>query len=170
MEQPAGIFFSLFSRRTAEGRFSFSKAGRIEITRNHIPIVTVLPAKTLSGRRKGTKSYRETGGGTHMKINPAAAYQAYNKVTEHNHSTPRRPELRVQAPAQRAGNTDQIQISPEATRQREVEQLTQSILAEIREPASPQRLDSLRTAVQNHTYHVPTVDLVDAVMKQWFVA
>ena len=51
-----------------------------------------------------------------------------------------------------------------------MEQLTQSILAEIREPASPQRLDSLRAAVQNHTYHVPTVDLVDAVMKQWFVA
>lgn len=105
-----------------------------------------------------------------MKINPATAYQAYNKVTEHTHTTPRRPELRPEVAAQKAGNTDQIQISPEATRQREVEQLTQSILSQIREPASPQRLESLRTAVQNKTYHIPTGDLVDAVMKQWFVA
>lgn len=106
-----------------------------------------------------------------MKINPTAAFQAYNKITERSHAALRRQDyLRGEAPVQKAENTDQIQISPEAARQREVEQLTHSIMSQIQEPASPQRLESLRTAVQNKTYHVPTGDLVDAVMKQWFVA
>jgi len=105
-----------------------------------------------------------------MKINPTAAYQAYNKISERSYTAPRRQDLRGEAPVQKPGNTDQIQISPEAARQREVEQLTHSIMSQIREPASPQRLESLRTAVQNGTYHIPTGDLVDAVMKQWFAA
>ena len=55
--------------------------------------------------------------------------------------------------------------SQEATRQLEVEQLSRSILAEIREPASAERLESLRNAVQKGEYNVPTDRLVDAVMR-----
>ena len=72
-------------------------------------------------------------------------------------------------PAQKAENTDRIHISPEASRQLEVEQLSRSILSEIREPASQERLESLRSAIQKGTYNVPTGELVDAVIRH-FVA
>ena len=46
-----------------------------------------------------------------MKINPTAAFQAYNKMAEHNRS-PRQAELSADDKMQRGGHTDQIQISP----------------------------------------------------------
>ena len=103
-----------------------------------------------------------------MKINPSGAYQAYNKISKRSYAASRRQDYQAEDPAQKTENTDRFRISPEAARQREVEQLTSSIMSQIREPASPQRLDSLRAAVQNKTYNIPTGDLVDAVMKQWF--
>ena len=103
-----------------------------------------------------------------MKINPTAAYQAYNKISEHSHAA-RRLGAASELPAQKAENTDRIHISPEASRQLEVEQLSRSILAEIREPASQERLESLRSAIQKGTYNVPTGELVNAVMRH-FVA
>ena len=99
-----------------------------------------------------------------MKINPTAAYQAYNKISEHSHAA-RRLGAASELPAQKAENTDRIHISPEASRPLEVEQLSRSILAEIREPASAERLESLRNAVQKGEYNVPTDRLVDAVMR-----
>jgi len=103
-----------------------------------------------------------------MKISPTAAYQAYNKISEHT-AAARRTASVSELPAPKAENTDRIHISPEASRQLEVEQLSRSILSEIREPASPERLESLRSAVQKGTYNVPTGELVDAVMRH-FVA
>ena len=38
-------------------------------------------------------------------------------------------------------------------------------MAEIREPASPERLEALRNAVQKGEYNIPTDQLVDAVMR-----
>ncbi len=96
-----------------------------------------------------------------MKINPTAAYQAYNKISEHSHAA-RRLGAASELPAQKAENTDRIHISPEASRQLEVEQLSRSILSEI-------RLESLRSAIQKGTYNVPTGELVNAVMRH-FVA
>ncbi len=97
-----------------------------------------------------------------MKINPTAAYQAYNKYGR----APRKVGPLGEIPAaEKAGKTDRIQISQEATRQLEVEQLSRSILAEIREPASAERLESLRNAVQKGEYNIPTGELVDAVMR-----
>ena len=105
-----------------------------------------------------------------MKVSPSAALQAYNKIGKRSYASSRRQDPQGEEPVQKVEYTDQFRISPEAARQREVEQLTGSIMAQIREPASPQRLDSLRAAVQNKTYNIPTGDLVDAVMKQWFTA
>ena len=99
-----------------------------------------------------------------MKLNPSAAVHAYNKISERNAQIPRRTELPVERTVQRVAHTDKVQISPEGARKAEAQQLTRSIMAEIREPASPQRLESLRTAVANGSYHVPTAKLVDAVM------
>ena len=100
-----------------------------------------------------------------MKINPSAALQAYGKIPDYGHA-PRRTGtvMETQSP-QKAGVTDRIQISPQATRQLEVEQLSRSILAEIKEPASQERLETLRNAIQKGEYHVPTSQLVDAVMR-----
>ena len=78
-----------------------------------------------------------------MKINPAAAYQAYNRISDHTHS-PRRTGQYPEGGALKAGNTDQIQISHEGTRKMEAEQLSRSIMAEIREPASPERIEAVR--------------------------
>lgn len=103
-----------------------------------------------------------------MKINPTAAYQAYGKISDRSYAFTRRQDYQMEEQVQKVEYTDRFRISPEAARQREVEQLTSSIMSEIREPTDPQRLDSLRTAVQNKTYNIPTGDLVDAVMKQWF--
>ncbi len=104
-----------------------------------------------------------------MKINPTAAFQAYNKMAEHNRS-PRQAELSADDKMQRGGHTDQIQISPEGARKMEIDQLTKAIVSETRTPASPERLEKLRTAVRNGTYHIPTGDLADAVMRHWFIA
>ena len=103
-----------------------------------------------------------------MKINPAAAYQAYHRISDHTHS-PRRTGQYPEGGALKAGNTDQIQISHEGTRKMEAEQLSRSIMAEIREPASPERIEVLRRAVQSGSYRVPTGELVDAVIRH-FVA
>ena len=99
-----------------------------------------------------------------MKINPAAAYQAYNRISDHTHS-PRRTGQYPEGGALKAGHTDQIQISHEGTRKMEAEQLSRSIMAEIREPASPERIEDLRRAVQSGSYRVPTGELVDAVIR-----
>lgn len=103
-----------------------------------------------------------------MKINPTAAYQAYNRISERNR-TLRRTGLAAEGMAPKAGNTDQIQISHEGARLVEAEQLSRSIMAEIQEPASPERIESLRRAVQSGSYNVPTDRLVDAVIRH-FVA
>ena len=103
-----------------------------------------------------------------MNINPAAALNAYNKVTERTQPVRPTEQSRPEDAAQRAGHTDQIDISPEGARQNEIEQVTRSILSEIKEPASDERIEALRTAMQNGTYHVPTETLVDEVMKHWF--
>lgn len=104
-----------------------------------------------------------------MKINPTAAYQAYNKISDYGHTLRRTGAAGETPAAEKSGKTDRIQISQEATRQLEVEQLSRSILSEIREPASQERLESLRSAIQKGTYNVPTGELVNAVMRH-FVA
>lgn len=102
-----------------------------------------------------------------MKINPAA-FQAYNKVAEYGHPA-RQADPPVEEPALRANHTDQIQISPEGARKMEISQLTRAIMAQSAEPASPQRLEQLRTAIRNGSYRIPTSDLADAVMKHWLL-
>jgi len=104
-----------------------------------------------------------------MKINPTAAFQAYNKMTEHSRS-PHLVELPTEESMQRGSHTDQIQISPEGARKMEIDQLTKAIVSETKTPASSERLEKLRTAVRNGTYHIPTGDLADAVMRHLFIA
>lgn len=110
-----------------------------------------------------------------MKINPAAAFNAYNKTVEKISST--QPSAAVHPAAENASvraasteHTDQVQISAEGARKAGIQQITDTIVSEIHEPASAEKLESLRDAVQNKTYHVSTPDLVDAIIKRWFGA
>lgn len=104
-----------------------------------------------------------------MKINPAAAFRAYNKINGYSQSS-RHAELSMEDAVQNFENTDQVEISPEGARKMEVEQLTRAVASELREPASPERLNDLREAIQNKSYHIPTGDLVDAIMRHWAIA
>lgn len=101
-----------------------------------------------------------------MKINPTAAYYAYNKISEHL-----RPVHADEAAGAlvRSGNTDQIQISPEAAHNQEVEQYARTVTAELCRPASQQRLDELRSAIQKGEYYIPTEKLADSMMKKWLL-
>ena len=101
-----------------------------------------------------------------MKINPTAAYHAYNKISEH--LRPSRQEETEHLQPQ-IGNVDQIQISAKAARSQELEQYSRTVTARLCQPASAQRLESLRTAIQNGEYHVSTEDLADAMMKKWLM-
>ncbi len=100
-----------------------------------------------------------------MKINPAAAYHRYSQAAEYARAS--RPAESHPGETARE-HTDQIVISSEGTRRAEAEQLTRTIAAGMPAPASPERLESLRTAVAEGRYHIPTGDLVDAVMNRWF--
>ncbi len=100
-----------------------------------------------------------------MKINPTSAYQAYNKMAEHNRSPRQDPS--IEDGVQRTGHTDQIEISSAGARNMEICQLAKAI--SVREPASLERLESLRSAIKNGTYHIPTEDLAGAVMRRWFI-
>ena len=90
-----------------------------------------------------------------MKINPTAAYYAYNKISEHL-----RPVHAEEAAGAlvRSGNTDQ-----------EVEQYARTVTAELCRPASQQRLDELRSAIQKGEYYIPTEKLADSMMKKWLL-
>ena len=109
-----------------------------------------------------------------MKINPAAAFNAYNKTVEKiassQSSATAHPIENASARAASTEHTDQVQISAEGARKAGIQQITDTIVSEIHEPASAEKLESLRDAVQNKTYHVSTPDLVDAIIKRWFGA
>ena len=109
-----------------------------------------------------------------MKINPAAAFNAYNKTVEKissaQSSAAAHPAENASARAASTEHTDQVQISAEGARKAGIQQITDTIVSEIHEPASAEKLESLRDAVQNKTYHVSTPDLVDAIIKRWFGA
>lgn len=104
-----------------------------------------------------------------MKINPAAAYRVYSKAAPSPYAL-RQMEPHAEETATRNEHTDQIQISHARTRKSEIEQLTKAVASEIYEPTSPEKLDGLRSAIQNKAYHVSTSDLAEAMMRHWFLA
>ncbi len=107
-----------------------------------------------------------------MKINPAAAFNAYNKTVEKisstQSSTAARPAESTTARAAAAEHTDQVEISAEGARKAGIQQITDAIVSEIHEPASAEKIEALRDAVQNKSYRVATSDIANAIMKRWF--
>lgn len=60
-------------------------------------------------------------------------------------------------------NVDRIDISSSAMRA-EIEKSARTLTQQVTQPADVQRLENLRKAVREQTYHVPTERLVDAMM------
>ena len=100
-----------------------------------------------------------------MKINPSVF--GVGKTPRPEHDLPAKAAADSAPAARGDNNTDKISISPAGARQADVDHLTKSVLAEIQRPASPERLDALRTAVQSGAYRVPAGDLADALMRRW---
>ncbi len=104
-----------------------------------------------------------------MKINPAAAYHVYSKAAKSPYAL-RQTEPHAEETAVRNENTDQIQISYAGSRKSEIEQLSRAVASEMNEPTSPEKLEGLRSAIQNKAYHVSTSDLAEAMLRRWFLA
>lgn len=104
-----------------------------------------------------------------MKINPAAAYHVYTKAAKSPYAL-RQVEPHTEETALKNENIDQIQISHVGTRKIEIDQLTKAVASELNEPTSSEKLEGLRSAIQNKAYHVSTSDLAEAMMRHWFLA
>ena len=63
-------------------------------------------------------------------------------------------------------NVDRLDISGSAQRS-EVEKTAWSLTQQATRPASPQRIEALREAVQNRTYSVPAERIADAMVSSW---
>lgn len=64
----------------------------------------------------------------------------------------------------RAANTDKVTISGDAAARAGLSRLASSVAAEVDASASPARIEQLRTAVQDGSYHVETGDIADAIL------
>ncbi|MCI8622803.1 MAG: flagellar biosynthesis anti-sigma factor FlgM [Provencibacterium sp.] len=62
--------------------------------------------------------------------------------------------------------TDVISISPQGNLQREIGRVSKSVMAGIRQTDAEDsaRIDDLRAQIENHTYHVPTDLLANAIL------
>lgn len=97
-----------------------------------------------------------------MKINSPGLdhYQSYVKSVKSNDG----PGAKGKAKAAAAGNTDKVTISQGAAARAEAGRLASSLAAEVENTASPERIESLRQAVQDGSYSVPAEDVADAIL------
>lgn len=67
-------------------------------------------------------------------------------------------------------NTDKILISAEGAQKAEADMLVRAAVSHIERPADPERLLSLRQAVESGSYKVSSEDLADALIQRWIGA
>ncbi len=98
-----------------------------------------------------------------MKINPLA-YQVGKPGSV-------RPSKALSESAgkssEKTKNTDQISISSQGAQMAEVEQLSKAVISEIEQPTSQEKLDSIKAAVKENSYHVSTSELADVILQRW---
>lgn len=63
-----------------------------------------------------------------------------------------------------SAKTDKVTISGDGAARAEISRLASSIAAEVDSPASSERIDGLRQAVEQGTYNVPSEDIADAML------
>lgn len=99
-----------------------------------------------------------------MRINPGA----YNVGKPENRKTSEKDKaFKNPASIKVKENTDKISISSEGALKSDTEMLTRSIAASIDRPTESDKLNSIRAAVENGTYYVPTDDLVNSLYSRW---
>lgn len=93
-----------------------------------------------------------------MKINALSGYNVYRK----NGTAP----VKAQAAPERAGKTDVVEFSRgQTSAPDQMPSLKASILSDIAQPTSPQKLAELKAAVQAGSYYRSTDELVNAILK-----
>lgn len=97
-----------------------------------------------------------------MKINSPGLehYQSYVKSVKSGEA----PGAKGKAKTGAAGNTDKVTISQGAAARAEAGRVASSLAAEVEGAASPERLETLRQAVQDGSYDVPAADVADAIL------
>ena len=63
-----------------------------------------------------------------------------------------------------ASNTDKVTISQSAAQRAEAGRLVPALSAEVESTAAPERVEALRQAVQDGSYHVSAGDVADAIL------
>lgn len=63
-------------------------------------------------------------------------------------------------------NTDKVTISGDAARRAEVSRAASGIAAEVDAGVGAERIEALRTSVQNGSYHVAAEDIADAILER----
>ena len=101
-----------------------------------------------------------------MKINAVSAYGAYQTPSTVRVSGAKRLPGKSAEPAYK---TDRISFSREAAGQKEVEDISKAVVRESAKGADPARLERLKTAVADRSYHIPNGALADAILNRAFL-
>lgn len=95
-----------------------------------------------------------------MKINAAAAYQYYKAYMPSSAGEQQVSAVRRETP----GKTDVVSISGDASQRSPLARLAQDISAQLETSVSPSRIQSLRTAIENNEYRIPSEVLADSML------
>lgn len=100
-----------------------------------------------------------------MKIDLNGAYRAYTKSSA---TLPQQSEKSAGKSSRTSvGQMDSISISSEAAQKSEFDKLLHNTATEADAAVSPERLSSLRQAVQSGDYRIPTEKLAEAVLNAY---
>lgn len=100
-----------------------------------------------------------------MKVDLNGAYRAYAKSSVTLPQQGEKSAGKNNRPS--AGQMDSISISSEAAQKSEFDKLLHNNAAEADAAMSPERLSSLRQAVESGEYHIPTEKLAEAVLNAY---
>ncbi|WP_312643751.1 flagellar biosynthesis anti-sigma factor FlgM [Hydrogenoanaerobacterium sp.] len=101
-----------------------------------------------------------------MEIKPTAGYNIY-KANMRNTSNPENSSAKS-APSAATGKMDTISISAQGAQQKEAAKLTAAITKEVTADADAAKIDALKKAVQNGTYHIPAEKIAQAILNGLF--
>lgn len=102
-----------------------------------------------------------------MEINQIKSAGLYQKnVSGKSIKTARTEPATTTTSVARHENSDKLELSSEASQQYEVYRITKSVMSQMDEEGSAQRVEELRAGIKNGTYHVPTEALADKLLSR----
>jgi flagellar biosynthesis anti-sigma factor FlgM len=97
-----------------------------------------------------------------MKINPASVYGVYKPTETPDGGARVKNGTSASVPA--VEKQDTIQISSQGKAQQEIGRIVSEIMDEVSQNAGAERLESLKAAIADGSYHVSSDDLADAIL------